>query len=396
MDRVILHCDCNSFFASCETVLDPSLKNVPMAVCGDPENRHGIILAKNELAKRYDITTAETIYQAKKKCPQLVLVRPHRGLYQEFSRKCNAIYRDYTDMVEPFGIDESWLDVTHSRLLFGTGPEIADTIRRRFREELGLTCSVGVSFTKSFAKLGSDYKKPDATTVISRENFQKIVWPLPVSALLFAGKAATAELKKMMIFSIGDLAQADRDFVVRRLGKGGALLHDYANGIDDSPVETIYAEHEQKSVSTAITFRRDLVTEEDVRKGIMTVAEELSGRMRRHDLQCTTLTLTIRYPDFSSKNKQMALPRPTMLQKDLTDAALCLLRDLHVPGRPIRLLSLAGSHLVAGDCTAAQLSLFDDPARHDKLSSAEEAVANIREKYGLDAVSIGGLMNKDF
>lgn len=190
-DRVILHCDLNCFFASVELLSHPDLRDIPTAVCGDPASRHGIILAKNEPAKRLGIQTAETIWQAKKKCPGLVLLPPHHGLYREYSRRVNTIYEQYTDLVEPFGIDESWLDITGSMHLFGGDPKaIADVLRRRLRQELGLTISVGVSFNKVFAKLGSDYKKPDATTVISRENWQDIVWPLPVGDLLFVGRAA--------------------------------------------------------------------------------------------------------------------------------------------------------------------------------------------------------------
>ena len=187
-DRVILHCDCNSFFASVETALHPEYKNVPMAVCGSIEDRRGIVLAKNELAKAYNIQTAETVFSAKKKCPSLVIAEPHHKLYAEFSRRVNDIYKQYTDMVEPFGIDESWLDVTGSRKLFGTGLEIAKKISEEVKSKIGITLSIGVSFNKVFAKLGSDYKKPDAITVISRDNFKNIVYPLPVSSLLFVGK----------------------------------------------------------------------------------------------------------------------------------------------------------------------------------------------------------------
>ena len=206
MERTILHCDCNGFFASVECVLNPEYKDVPMAVCGSSENRHGIILAKNELAKKFNIKTAETIWSAKRKCPDLVLAPPHKDIYAEHSKKINKVYADFTDMVEPFGIDESWLDVTASYKLFGDGKTIADELRRRIRETFGLTISVGVSFNKVFAKLGSDYKKPDATTVISRENFKDIVFPLPVADLLYVGSKASSKLGAIGIKTIGDLA----------------------------------------------------------------------------------------------------------------------------------------------------------------------------------------------
>ena len=191
MDRIILHCDCNCFYASCELLSHPDLRQLPVAVCGDPTERHGIILAKNEPAKRCGVKTAETIWKAKQKCPGLILLPPHHRLYAEYSKKINAVYGEYTDLVEPFGIDESWLDVTNSLHLFGGDAKaLADTLRGRIKREFGLTISVGVSFNKVFAKLGSDYKKPDATTVIARGNWRDIVFPLPVGDLLFVGRSA--------------------------------------------------------------------------------------------------------------------------------------------------------------------------------------------------------------
>ena len=226
MDRIILHCDLNGFYASVELLSHPDLREVPMAVCGDPASRHGIILAKNEPAKRFGIQTAETIWQAKKKCPDLVLLPPHHDLYRVYSKKVNAIYDEYTDLVEPFGIDESWLDVTHTLHLFGGDARaLADTLRRRVKEELGLTLSVGVSFNKVFAKLGSDYKKPDATTVISRENWQRIVWPLPVGDLLYVGGAARKLLHQYGVDTIGQLAACRPEMPETLMGKLGTQLY---------------------------------------------------------------------------------------------------------------------------------------------------------------------------
>ena len=233
MERIILHCDLNCFFASVELLSHPDLRHLPVAVCGDPSSRHGIILAKNEPAKRCGVQTAETIWQAKKKCPSLVLLPPHHDRYRVYSKQVNAIYEQYTDLVEPFGIDESWLDVTGSLHLFGgDAAALADTLRHRVREELGLTLSVGVSFNKVFAKLGSDYKKPDATTVISRENWKEIVWPLPVGDLLFVGGAARKLLAQYGVKTIGDLAACPTDMLESLMGKLGTQLHEYACGLD--------------------------------------------------------------------------------------------------------------------------------------------------------------------
>lgn len=394
MERVILHCDCNSFFASCETVLKPELKLVPMAVCGDPENRHGIILAKNELAKRYGIETAETVYAAKRKCPGLVLVRSHHQLYEEMSIKANNIYREYTDMIEPFGIDESWLDVTNSRMLFGSGKEIADTIRRRFREELGITCSVGVSFNKTIAKLASDYKKPDATTVILRANFEETVWKLPVSALLYVGKNATEALRRMYIFTIGDLAQSDRDMLIKRLGKSGGMLHDYANGIDPSPVRKIDEKQEQKSVSAGCTFRRDLVSEDDIKTGVLTVANELSARLRRHKVKCVNLGVTVKYFDFTSQSRQKQFDGGISSAKLIFDRAYELTLSSFSLTKPVRSITLSANKIVPENESFEQMSLFADNTK-DKYESLENALDSVRKKYGSHAVEVGSLINKD-
>ncbi len=396
MDRVILHCDCNSFFASCECTLDPKLREVPMAVCGNPENRHGIILAKNELAKKFDVKTAETIYQAQRKCPELKLVAPHYDLYDEISKKCNAIYKEYTDLVEPFGIDESWLDVTGSKMLFGTGKEIADKIRERFKKELDITCSVGVSFNKSIAKLGSDYKKPDATTVIMREQLSSLVWKMPVSSLLYAGRHATETLRKMYIYTIGDLAVANKQSIVKHLGKLGETLHNYANGIDDSPVESVYTKHVPKSVSNGMTFKRDLKTEEDIKKGILMVAEELSVRMRKAHVKGTVISVNVRYSDFTSVGKQKKLDYATNLTQELASIALELLHLIYIKDKPIRAITIGAAQLVSGDSNTLQMSFFDDGAKlREKQEKLEEAIEKIRGKYGADAVNIGGLMDND-
>ena len=282
MERTILHCDCNGFYASVECVHNPRLKEVPMAVCGNPENRRGIILAKNELAKRRGVLTAETVWQAKKKCPDLVLIPPHREEYLRYSRRVNAIYAQFTDQVEPFGIDESWLDVTGSLGLFGSGKEIADQLRRRVREELGLTISVGVSYNKIYAKLGSDYRKPDATTVIDSANYREIVFPLPVTDLLFVGQSAAALLLGMRIRTIGDLAVCDPAFLHSVFGKMGDTLLRYARGEDDEPVRPFYEEREVKSVGNSMTFAHNLVGEDECRMGLTALCDNVGRRLRRH------------------------------------------------------------------------------------------------------------------
>lgn len=393
MDREILHCDCNAFFASVECVFNPDLKNVPMAVAGNPDDRHGIILAKNEIAKKFGVKTAETVWQARKKCPGLVLVPPRHGAYSDFSEKVNNIYLRYTDMVEPFGIDESWLDVTGSRLLFGDGKTIADEIRETVKNELGLTVSVGVSFNKVFAKIGSDYKKPDATTVITRENYTDIVYPLPVSDLLYVGKSTCESLRKLGIFTIGDLAGADEKILVRLLGKNGSILYRYARGEDMSAVAKYDDGEEIKSVGNSMTFRRDLVSYDEFCMGISVLSESVARRLRAKKLKCTTVQISVKTPDFKIFSKQKPLLRPTNLARDIESAAESL---LIVPGKkpdPVRALSVTGMGLVS-DNAPEQLLLVPDDAT-EKREKLETVIDEIKNRYGEDKIKPAGIMKND-
>lgn len=392
MDRVILHCDCNGFFASVEAAINPELRNVPMAVGGSVEARHGIILAKNELAKKYNIQTAETIFSAKKKCPDLVIVPPHHDLYEEYSRKVNAIYLEYTDQVEKFGIDESWLDVTGSQRLFGSGEEIAATLRKRIREEIGITISVGVSFNKVFAKLGSDYKKPDATTVITRENYKDIVYPLPVGDLLFVGRKTREALAKLHIQTIGDLADADKEKLIKLLGKQGEMIYKYACGEDDSPVDP-HTNDEVKSVGNGMTFRRDLCGERDIMCGISHLSESIAVRMRRKGVKCTVVQVTIKDPDLVSIQRQEKLSSPTNLAKDITCKAMEIMRHSWNMKKPIRMLTVTGCGIIPED-SAQQISFFDDAA-NPKRKNLEKALDKIRDKYGSDSIKNANILNND-
>ena len=397
MDRTILHCDCNGFYASVECLLHPELKTVPMAVCGNPENRHGIILAKNELAKKYRIQTAETIWQAKKKCPELVLAPPHHDEYRKYSLLVNRIYQQYTDLVEPFGIDESWLDVTGSHLLFGDGSTIANAIRERVKQEIGLTVSVGVSFNKIFAKLGSDYKKPDATTVIGRDDYQKMVFPLPVERLLYVGRSVREALDKLYIHTIGDLARSDRRMLAARLGKLGDMLHDYANGLDDSPVASAYSEREVKSVGNGMTFKRDLSGERDIRLGVTVLADSVAARMRRYGVKCRTVQVAIKNPNLKTISRQKTLAAPTHLAKVLTDTAMEIIRSSWNLNAPIRMLTITGENLTDADGAGEQISLFpqENAEKLERQEQLERTLDHIRGKFGHDSVSVAGILKND-
>ena len=392
MDRTILHCDLNSFYASVELLSLPELRESgkPVAVCGDPSSRHGIILAKNEPAKAMGVKTAETIWQARQKCPDLVLLPAHRDQYRKYSRIVNSIYDRFTDLVEPFSIDESWLDITGSMHLWGgDGKAIADRIRETVKAETGLTVSVGVSFNKVFAKMGSDYKKPDATTVITRENFRRLLWPLPVTDLLFVGGAAAKVLRSYGVQTIGDLARFDPQALVSILGRQGAALHSYAAGTEREPVVPARELPPPKSVGSGLTFRRNLLGLEDVRTGLSALSDEVAARLRRHGLKCTTVQVTIRDPSFRDICRQKRLAAPTYVSRDIADAALELLLSSWNLKLPIRALTVTAQNLVDEADAGEQLDLFAAGAapHRDKLERLERTMDKIRDKYGGTAIT---------
>lgn len=395
-DRTILHCDMNGFYASVELLDYPEYKNVPMAVCGDPTSRHGIILAKNEIAKQYNIKTAETLWSARKKCPQLVCVRPHREKYKKYSRLINQIYLRYTDKVEPFSIDESWLDVTSSLKLFGDGKTIADDIRHTVKKELGLTLSAGVSYNKIFAKMGSEYKKPDATTVISRENYKDILWPMDVGKMFFVGSASADKLKKAGIYTIGDLAQSDKMLVTSLLGKQGSMIHDYANGLDNEPV-SLFSEREKiKSVGNGITFKRNLIGENDIRTAVTGLSDKVASRLRKYQMKAYGVKVDIKDPDFRVISRQKQLYAPTNIADEIYHMAYDIIKNSWPTDKPIRLLTITAINLTDED-VAEQLMMFpeSDIDTRDKKESIERAMDSIRHKYGDGAITFGRIINND-
>ena len=396
MDRVILHCDMNGFYASVELLDYPQLKDKPMAVCGNPDDRHGIILAKNEIAKKYGIVTAETLWQARKKCPGLQVVPPHHHKYRHYSKLINQIYLRYTDMVEPFSVDESWLDVTGSTKLFGTGSQIADEIRQTVKKELGLTLSAGVSFNKIFAKMGSDYKKPDATTVISRDNYRDILFPLPVESMLFVGRTTAQLLHRFYIRTIGELASLPRERAISMLGAAsGDMLWRYANGLDDSPVRRQGEVDPVKSVSNSTTFARDLVGLEDIQTGLLALCDSVGGRLREQQLFATTVQIQIRNPALKTICRQKKLARPTALTSELYQCALALVQAEWDPSAPIRMLGVGATGLVASD-EDAQISLFEAenaPVR-ERRKRLETTVDELRRRFGQDVITPGRMLSE--
>ena len=394
-DRVILHCDMNGFFASVELLSHPELRDRPMAVCGSPDKRHGIILAKNELAKKAGVVTAETVWQALKKCPDLQFVPPHMSKYKHYSRLINEIYQRFTDMVEPFSIDESWLDVTASQSLFGSGKVIADTIRETVKRELGLTLSAGVSFNKIFAKMGSEYKKPDATTLITRENYRQLLWPLPAREMFFVGKVTAKKLSASGINTIGDIALANPDVLEHMLGKQGRQLWEYTNGLDNSPVARSGEAEKIKSVGNGVTFTRDLLTEEDLITAVTSLSDTVAGRLRKYGMKACGVKVDIKDPYFKVISRQKQLFSPTNLAFDLSRAALEIIHASWKTGSPIRMLTITGINLT-DEIFDEQLSLFSgDSKSRIKDEQVERTMDKVRKKYGSSSIGFAAVIDND-
>lgn len=381
MEPIILHSDMNNFYASVEMLYDPALRDKPIAVAGDEEARHGIVLAKNELAKTFGIRTGQVLWEARQQCPGLVCVPAHYDRYLRFSALAREIYISYTDQVEAFGLDECWLDVTGSTGLFGDGVTIANDIRARIRQELGLTVSVGVSYNKVFAKLGSDMKKPDATSVITPENFRETAWRLPVSDLLYVGPATTRKLVQFGIHTIGALAQANIDFLYSLLGKNGVMLHRFANGQDRSGVRRYYSVPPMKSIGNSTTAPRDLISEDDIKITLMALCESVGARLREQDCVCTTVTVGIQDNRLLSYDRQEKLPRPTNGTMAIWETAVGLVTRSRSGDIPIRSLSVKVSGLSPADETD-QMSLFPDLQREQRRKDIDRVVDQIRAKYG--------------
>ena len=385
MERRILHADFNGFYASVACLLDPALRGRPVAVAGDPAARHGIILAKNETAKRFGVKTGEAIWQARRKCPALVTVKPDFPAYQRFSRLGREIYAEYSDRVEAFGLDENWIDVTAITNDFTDARRIADEIRLRVREELGITVSIGVAPNKVFAKLGSDMKKPDAVTLITPQNYREKVWPLPASDLLYIGRATAEKLRRMGVDTIGELAAMPASLLRSHFGKVGLMLHDFANGRDSVPVERMDAQREAKSIGNGVTTPRDLTCEQDVYLTITMLCESVAARLRANGQRARTVHLSVRDAGLFSFTRQAKLEKPSNLTMELATLAMALFRANYRWQAPVRSLSVGTSELI-GPNTPAQLSLFSDEAARDRLARAEAAVDDIRRRFGYHSI----------
>lgn len=384
-ERTILHSDMNCFYASVEMMLDPSLRGKPVAVCGSTENRHGIVLAKSELAKKAGVKTGMVNWEARQLCPGLVMVKPQYDQYLKYSELARSIYQRYTDQVEPYGMDECWLDVTGSRGMCGDGMQIAENIRQTIKEELGLTVSIGVSFNKIFAKLGSDMKKPDAVTEITKDTFQEKVWSLPASDLLFVGRATTVKLQNYGIRTIGDIAAANPDFLKRLLGVNGIQLWRYASGKDDTPVMHKDFVSPIKSVGHGITCVADLLDEEEVWKVMLELSQDIGHRLRLHKLKAYGVQISLRSNDLGYRQFQGPLSLSTQSPMLIAKKARALFHENYRWLNPVRAVTVRAINLIPQE-SPEQIDLFTDMRRKEKEEKLGDCIEEIRRRFGKRAV----------
>ena len=405
MERIVVHSDLNNFYASVERRLNPGLAGKPIAVCGNSEERKGVVLAKSEEAKRCGVKTGEAVWQAKRKCPELVTVSPHFSEYKKYSRMARAVYAEYTDLIEPFGIDECWLDITHSTKIFPrfSGDMYAeeegerrfapaylqflgDTLRERVKSVLGLTVSVGVSFNKVFAKLASDLKKPDGTTVIGLYNYKQKIYPLPVEDLLYVGKSTAEKLRRHGITTIGALACSPQGLAKQLLGKTGEMLLKYSLGQDEEPVRAEGEREELKSVGNSLTYPKDLTDYAEVKKQLFVLSESVAARLREADAgRADTVHLWVRGSDMNSFTAQKKV-RATVLCGEIAAHAFGLFCQRVRPPFAVRALGVTVSGF---DKNLSQMTFDEVDGDYKKREAAERAVDKIRKKYGYSAMQRG-------
>lgn len=389
MERVILHSDLNNFYASVECLHDPSIRNKPVIVCGRTEERHGIVLAKNNIAKRFGIVTGEPVIRARLKCPYAEEVYPDHKKYIAYSRLASDIYSDYTDRVESFGIDECWLDLSGG---LTSGNAAANDIRRRIKKETGLTVSVGVSFNKIFAKLGSDMKKPDAVTIISRDNFKEKIWGLPARELFGVGKATESKLDRLCIHTIGDIAAAKPEFLRSRLGSSGETLWAYANGYDNSAVSLIGQSTPLRSISHGTTPPSDLVSPAEVKKLIYHLTERTAEKLRREKAVCSAVSVEFRFTDLSHIQRQKSLAVPTDVTRTIAETAYEIYLRAFPVHRDFRSITVKVSELTPRSEVFFQTDLFGADADNLRLESLDRTIDSLRLRYGSGCVKRAVLM----
>ncbi|NLZ87850.1 MAG: DNA polymerase IV [Gammaproteobacteria bacterium] len=393
MGRTILHSDANCFYASVEHLHHPELEGKPIAVGGDPESRHGIILTADYIAKKHGVKTGMALWQAKQVCPELTFIVPRMDLYLRFSRMAHEIYGDYTDLQEPYGIDESWLDVSASASVKGDGEKIAKEISNRMKKELGITVSIGISYNKIFAKLGSDYKKPDAITTMYENEFQTKAWDLPVSDLLYVGRSTHQKLARSGIKSIGDLARTDEKMLNLQLGKMGSILWAFANGYDDSPVKIENTHAPIKSVGNSTTTPRDLLTDEDVKIVLYMLSESVASRLRKNGFRCRVVEISVRDNELYSFTRQHKIMNATNITGEIAEEAYRIFKENYTWHKPIRSIGVRGADLVTDDYWE-QIDLFCSIEKREKLMKMDGAMDELRRRFGYFCVQ-RGIMYQD-
>lgn len=393
MDRVILHIDANCFFASVETAYNPKLKARPVAVCGDPEARHGIILTANYNAKRTGVKTGEPLHLARAKCPDLILIKSNPKRYIRHSELIRAILADYSTNIEPFGCDEAWVDISNIAKSVADGEHIAQQISDRIKRELHITVSIGVSFCKVFAKFGSDYRKPDAITVISRENFHEIVWNSPCDKLIYIGRATKAKLASRGIFTIGDIARTKPEHLKSWLGKNGLLLYSFATGNDLSVVRLAATSPQVKSIGNSTTAVRDLVTNEDVKRIFFVLADSVARRLREKGICGNTVTISLRRNDLTAFTHRRTLFEPIDTAFEIADAAMSLFYECYTltDDKPLRSIGITVSG-ISPEGQSMQISFFSDEEKHNRRRSLELAMDSLRSHYGYFSVCRASLL----
>ena len=393
MGRTILHSDANCFYASVKHLHHPELEGKPIAVGGDPESRHGIVLTADYIAKKRGVKTGMALWQAKKVCPELTFISPRMDLYLSFSRMAHEIYGDYTDLQEPYGIDESWLDVTASASVKGDGYKIAEEISNRMKKELGITVSIGVSYNKIFAKLGSDYKKPDAITTMYENEFQSKAWALPVSDLLYVGRSTNQKLARFGIKTIGDLARSDEKMLNLQLGKMGSILWSFANGYDDSTVKVENNHAPIKSVGNSTTTPRDLLNDEDVKLVLYMLSESVASRLRKNGFRCRVVEISVRDNELYSFTRQHKIRNATNITGEIAEEAYRIFKENYTWHKPIRSVGVRGADLVT-DHYWEQIDLFSSMEKREKMMKMDGAVDDLRRRFGYFCIQ-RGIMYQD-
>lgn len=388
MSRVILHLDANSFYASVECLYRPEIRSRPVSVCGDPEARHGIVLTSNQLAKKSGVKTGMAIWQARQFCPELVVVPPDYALYLHFSQMIRAMCDEYSDRVESFGLDECWLDASAPDATMDTGAALAHTLRKRVKEELGITVSVGVSDNKIFAKLGSDLKKPDAVTVIPPDGFREKIWPLPASSLLYVGPRTAKKLRDLCIHTIGDLAQAPTDVLKHRLGKNGLMLQLFANGLDTSPIMPSNVEMAIKSIGNSTTTPHDIATLDDARCVYYLLAESVGARLRENGFRSRCISISARTTDLQWGSCQETISQPTNITSEIAQRAFAMFQLRYAHALPLRSVGISCGMLVP-DHTPIQLDMLGNEEKRERLERLDGALDGIRRRFGNQVVQRG-------